>query len=601
MCPGPPEAFQILSRKDKKSDNLELQSKAAHPSPVAGCEPGEEPRKALMHLIASLLAERLGVRTGIFLLGVLGTGAALGGVFAQKHFIDMVQSSESSSTESLLLLLAVAASGLLIAQALQALCKYLFVRESALAHRVLAQRVYEQTLALRGESRFQMTVGETVSLYAQDVSAVCSLFEEVLPLIALAGVPILAFPFALQYMHDLPATPLLLAAGISLVICLFLARRQARLFRRSKAASASRVAIINEWLQNMRAVRMLGWIKNFEERIFSARFSETAARLRQVSNGSGMNGLMQVAPYILNAVALSYAATQPEVSPGSLVAALWLCGVFMVRPLRSIPWTLVSGLDALASARRLENYLSLQREPDAEELSPPAVANPTGLALRVRGLRVVQNDQTLLDNLNFDVEAGRCVAIVGPVGAGKTILLHALLREIPCEFDSYEIFGQDALQLPLPQLRAFFGFVPQDGFVMSANIRDNVGFAYELPPDNDPRTLSQLQLSAFSQDLAAMNDGLNTEIGERGVNLSGGQRQRLSLARAMGLGRDILLLDDCLSAVDVATEKSLVNNLLLGHWQNKTRLLVTHRHSVLPFCDQVWTLEKGKLSVKERL
>ncbi|MEN9529782.1 MAG: hypothetical protein RI932_1655, partial [Pseudomonadota bacterium] len=552
-----------------------------------------------MHLIATLLAERLGVRTGIFFLGVLGTAAALGGVFAQKHFVDMLQSTASSNTNELLLWLAAAACGLLIAQAFQALCKYLFVRESALAHRVLAQRVYEQTLALRGESRFRMTVGETVSLYAQDVSAVCSLFEEVLPLIALAGVPILAFPFALQFMHDLPATPLLIAAGMNLFICLFLARRQARLFRRSKTATAARVAIINEWLQNMRAVRMLGWIGNFEERIFSARSSETDARLRQVSNGSGMNGLMQVAPYILNAVALSYAATRPDVSPGSLVAALWLCGVFMVRPLRSIPWTLVSGLDALASAKRLESYLSLQREPETEEASAPIVATHKGIALRVRGLKVVQNGQVLLESIDFDIEAGKCVAIVGPVGAGKTILLHALLREIPCEFERYEIFGQDALQLPLPQLRAFFGFVPQDGFVMSANIRDNVGFAYELPADNDPRTLTQLHLSAFSQDLATMSDGLNTEIGERGVNLSGGQRQRLSLARAMGLGRDILLLDDCLSAVDMATEKSLVNNLILGHWRTKTRLLVTHRLSVLPFCDQIWTLEHGKLTVKE--
>jgi len=553
-----------------------------------------------MHLIATLLAERLGVRLGIFLLGVLGTAAALGGVFAQKHFIDMLQTSSIVGTQTLLILLAAAAGGLLVAQALQALCKYLFVRESALAHRTLAQRVYEQTLSLRGESRFQMTVGETVSLYAQDVSAVCSLFEEVLPLIALAGVPILAFPFALQFMHDLPATPLLLAAGVNLFICLFLARRQARLFRRSKAATAARVAIINEWLQNMRAVRMLGWIGNFEGRIFSTRSAETNARLRQVSNGSGMNGIMQVAPYILNAVALSYAATQPDVSPGSLVAALWLCGVFMVRPLRSIPWTLVSGLDALASAKRLQSYLNLQREPDIDETTVPHVNTNKGIALRVRGLTVVQNGQVLLDNLSFDVEAGKCVAIAGSVGSGKTILLHALLREIPCEFESYEIFGQDALQLPLPQLRAFFGFVPQDGFVMSANIRDNVGFAYELSSENDPRTLTQLHLSAFSPDLAAMSDGLNTEIGERGVNLSGGQRQRLSLARAMGLGRDILLLDDCLSAVDVGTEKSLVNNLILGHWRSKTRLLVTHRLSVLPFCDQVWTLEQGKISVKER-
>jgi len=553
-----------------------------------------------MQLIVSLLLQRAFIRLGLFLLGVLSTGAALMGVFAQKQFIDGLKDS-SVGTSVLLLSLSMAAFGLFTAQAMQALCKFLFVRESAFAHRELAEQVYEQTLALRGESRFSLTVGETVSLYAQDVSAVCTLFEEVLPLISIAGAPLLAFPIALHLMHDLPATPLLLTAGLNLFICFALASRQAKLFRRSKAATAARVAFINEWLQNMRAVRMLGWLRIFEEKIFQARRVETAARVKQVSNGSGMNGLMQVAPYMLNAVALSYAATRPEVTAGSLVAALWLCGVFMVRPLRSFPWAVVNTLDALASARRLEGYLALEREPKEHHLAPAAQIKVSQSipALMVRGLRVVQNGQALLEDVSFNVQAGACLAIVGPVGAGKTILLHALLREIPCEFEKYEIFGQDALALPLSQLRAFFGFVPQDGFVMSANIRDNVGFAYELPSTDDTRMLEHLKYSAFAPDLSLMNAGLETEIGERGVNLSGGQRQRLSLARAMGLDREILLLDDCFSAVDVGTEKHLVENLLLGQWKNKTRLLVTHRLSVLPQCDSVWTLEGGRLRQEE--
>jgi ABC-type multidrug transport system fused ATPase/permease subunit len=323
-----------------------------------------------------------------------------------------------------------------------------------------------------------------------------------------------------------------------------------------------------------------------------------------------MNGLMQVMPYILNAVALSYTAAQPDISSGSLVAALWLCGIFMVRPLRSVPWTIVNTLDALASARRLENYLSLEREPREHthrqgetELNPRSKIRPVPKdhpALKVRGLRVVQDGHVLLDNLNFEVWPGRFVGIVGPVGSGKTILLHALLREIPCQFDVYEIYGQDALHMPLSELRAFFGFVPQDGFVMSASVRDNVAFTYSAPRQQDTQTLKQLAVSAFSPDLALMSEGLDTEIGERGVNLSGGQRQRLSLARSLGLGRDILLLDDCLSAVDVGTEKNLIGDLLTGLWSGKTRLLVTHRLSVLPHCDEVWTLEKGQLKREVR-
>lgn len=551
-----------------------------------------------MHLMATLLLQRVPIRVGIFALGVAGTLAALYGVFAQKTFIDKLQTEAQTSPQQLTLLLALAAASLFIAQSTQALCKYLFVREGAVMHRALAEKVYRHTLVLRGESRLKLTVGETVSLYAQDVSAVCTSVEEVLPLLAVAGTPIVAFPFALQFMQDLPATPLLATTIANLIICLFLAKRQAQLFRQSKAATAARVAVINEWLQNIRAVKMLGWIPSFEAKIFSERRRETQARLTQVSNGSVMNGIMQVAPYMLNAVALTYTASRPDVTPGSLVAALWLCGVFMVRPLRSIPWTLVSGLDALASAKRLSNFLKLESEPDEKIQQAVVPAQRSGPALSVRGLTVVQNGHKILDNLDFDVEEGQCIAIVGSVGAGKTLLLNALLREVRCEFRSYQIYGLDALTMPLSQLRQFFGFVPQDGFIMSSTVRDNVEFNYESEKKRDPETLENLQQSAFIPDLARMSNGLDTEIGERGVNLSGGQRQRLSIARGISLNRDIVLLDDCLSAVDVATEEELVKGLLMGRWKNKTRLLVTHRLSVLPHCDAVWRLESGKLAVE---
>ena len=190
----------------------------------------------MARLFPFILKQRPLKRLGLFSLGILSTAAALMGVFAQKSFVDNLKSN--TSEQKLWPLLLIAALGLFLAQVLQSLCKLLFVREGTLVHRQIAERIYEQTLALRGESRFKFTVGETVSLYAQDINAVVSLFEEVLPLIAIAGVPLISFPFALMWMDDLPPGPLLATAFANLFICLFMARRQARLFGRSKAATA---------------------------------------------------------------------------------------------------------------------------------------------------------------------------------------------------------------------------------------------------------------------------------------------------------------------------------------------------------------------------
>jgi ABC-type multidrug transport system fused ATPase/permease subunit len=186
------------------------------------------------------------------------------------------------------------------------------------------------------------------------------------------------------------------------------------------------------------------------------------------------------------------------------------------------------------------------------------------------------------------------VAIIGEVGAGKSLLLDSLLREAPAQFKSYRIHADEALDQSLDLLRSHFAFVPQEGFIMSSSLRDNVVFEYGASHDHDAAVRESLSLAAFNMDSNAVSAGLDTEIGERGVNLSGGQKQRVSLARAHYSRRDIILLDDCLSAVDVDTERLLLDYLIEGAWADKTRLLVTHRLSVLPRVDRVLVMRDGK-------
>ena len=130
---------------------------------------------------------------------------------------------------------------------------------------------------------------------------------------------------------------------------------------------------------------------------------------------------------------------------------------------------------------------------------------------------------------------------------------------------------------------------------MSASLRENVAFLYDTPTDEDPGIIESLKLAHFDLKDEDVFQGLETEIGERGVNLSGGQKQRVSLARVNFLKTSILLLDDCLSALDVNTEEKILNSLLKGAWKDRTRILVTHRLSVLKHVDRVIFMDHGKI------
>ena len=220
-------------------------------------------------------------------------------------------------------------------------------------------------------------------------------------------------------------------------------------------------------------------------------------------------------------------------------------------------------------------------------------------SIEIRNMNLSIRGRPLLKNISLSLKNGEFVTVVGEVGSGKSLLLLSLLGETNASFDAYRIADNDALQMPLSQLRQFFTFVPQEGFIMSATLRENIAFEYGMDGSKDPELLQSLSRAQFDLSTERVEQGLDTEIGERGVNLSGGQKQRVSLARVDFFRAPVLLLDDCLSAVDVDTENSLISGLIgkstSGAWRERTRLLVTHRLTVLQKSDRVIFMQDGQI------
>src|SRR5205085_1315820 len=184
-----------------------------------------------------------------------------------------------------------------------------------------------------------------------------------------------------------------------------------------------------------------------------------------------------------------------------------------------------------------------------------------------------------LEDVSFEVPAGTTLAVVGRVGSGKSTLVSLLPRLHEPPPGTVLLDGIDVRAIPLDRLRAAFAFVPQDAFLFSASLADNL--AYGVRGDVDAaRVAGAADAAGLSDDLARFPQGLETVVGERGITLSGGQRQRATIARALVLDAPVLVLDDALSAVDTRTEARILDGLRAERC-GRTAILVAHRLSTV--------------------
>jgi ATP-binding cassette subfamily B protein len=197
-----------------------------------------------------------------------------------------------------------------------------------------------------------------------------------------------------------------------------------------------------------------------------------------------------------------------------------------------------------------------------------------------------------LQHFNLQIRKGEKVVIIGRTGSGKTTLAQLLLRLYDPTTGKIRIDGTDIRQLDLRSLRNQIGYVPQDVFLFSDTVANNIQFG--LDEKKAERAIQAATWASVAREIEGFSNQYETLIGERGVTLSGGQKQRISIARALIKDHEILVFDDCLSAVDTRTEKEIIGHL--QHFlQNKTAIIITHRIFSLFDFDRIVVLEKGKI------
>ena len=257
-------------------------------------------------------------------------------------------------------------------------------------------------------------------------------------------------------------------------------------------------------------------------------------------------------------------------------------------PVASIGWVTSLVQEAEASQKRINEFLK----------ETPSIVNPTKTATPIRGSIVFKQvhftyeDTNIeaLKGISFELEKGKTLAIIGDTGSGKSTILELIGRLYDVQKGEIEIDGVNIKDLNLTSLRTSIGFVPQDPFLFSDSLKNNIKFGKNNSTDSE--VIEAAKKAMVHTNIINFKNGYDTILGERGITLSGGQKQRVSIARAFIKSPEILLLDDCLSAVDTETEEQILNNIELVT-KDKTTIIVSHRISSAKNADKIIVLNEG--------
>lgn len=246
---------------------------------------------------------------------------------------------------------------------------------------------------------------------------------------------------------------------------------------------------------------------------------------------------------------------------------------------------------AKASAERMNAYLNTEVSvKDKKGLKSKTLIG--NIELKNLSFKYPDGDLDVLKDVSFKIKKGQMVGILGRTGSGKSSLVDLFLRTHNVNEGQLFIDGLDVMDLKINDVRNLMGYVPQDNFLFSETIEDNIAFAFN--DESQARVEEAATLADVHDNIAGFKEGYQTMLGERGVTVSGGQKQRLSIARAIAKNPEILILDDSVSAVDTKTEEAIIKNLFKIRKQ-KTTIFIAHRISTVKHMDLIVLLDKGSL------
>lgn len=413
---------------------------------------------------------------------------------------------------------------------------------------------------------------------------------------------VFAFASAAQVMLQV-GLRLTLAAMVTQPLVLYLTKRFSRqMFIRTRVNQESLGRLSDVLQTNLAGVRV---VRSFAlEKRERARFERSNTEYLEASLSlARLRGIMfpmvGAASSLGILVVFWYGGTLIQRGPanggisGGEFFAFWSAYGRMTWPMVSLGFSLAIVQRGRASWTRLEQIF--QALPEVTDGPLPLPASVRG-EIAVRGLSFSYGENKVVDDVSFEVPAGKSIALVGRTGSGKSTIAMLLARLLPTPRGSVFVDGQDVCELPLLAVRANVGYAQQDAFLFSTTVLRNVGFSLDdaETPEATARVHEAAREAQVLEETLGLPEQFETVVGERGVQLSGGQKQRIALARALVREPKVLVLDDPLSAVDAKTEAAILDAIDRQAAQ-RTVVLVTHRVAAASRCDRIVVLDEGKV------
>ncbi|KAL3999292.1 ATP-dependent DNA helicase PIF1 [Sarotherodon galilaeus] len=466
---------------------------------------------------------------------------------------------------------------------LQHLYYYHVLRTGMRIRVAMCHMIYRKALRLSAESMGQTTTGQIVNLLSNDVNR----FDEItLNLHYLWVGPLQAAVIIVFLWYEIGASCLAGVAAIALMMPIQTWFGKLFGIFRSKTAvlTDNRIRIMNEVVSGIRIIKMYAWEKPFSALVTEVRRKE----IHQILKSSYLRGLNMASFFASSKITVFvtftvYALLGNTITASSVFVTASLYGTIKLTVTLFFPLAIEKLSETVVSIRRIKNFLLLE-ELERKNLAQPLEGKMEN-AIEIEALTCYWDkslDAPSLHNVSITAKSHQLLTVIGPVGAGKSSLLSAILGELPHDTGTLKVRGQ-------------ISYAAQQPWVFPGTIRSNILFGKQLNPKKYERIL---RACALKKDLQLFPDGDLTLIGDRGATLSGGQKARVNLARAVYQDADIYLLDDPLSAVDAEVGKHLFEQCICGLLKNKCRILVTHQLQHLRTADQILVLKEGHIMVQ---